>query len=166
MITMPPDPGRVRVATRDDAPALLAIARNYHEESDAGHFSEDKTLDLLRRAFTPTANDPVLIGVSGQGHVEGAVCIVVDTPELGESPFLEILWCHVLAEYRKNSAHARDLIAFARQWAAPPPIGIGLPLRMKVRVTHKTEGQARMLRRLFGEPQVQEWVIDSQTGGA
>lgn len=165
MITTTPDASRVRVATRDDAPALLAIARSYHDEHDDGPFSEEKTVDLLRRAFTPNANDPVLIGVAGEARVEGACCIVVDSPNLGESPFLEILWCHVLADYRKNSAHARDLIAFARQWAAPPPIGIGLPLRMKVRVTHKTEGQARMLRRLFGEPQVQEWVIDQQTGG-
>lgn len=160
MHIMTPDPTRVRIATRTDEADLLELCRMYHAETNEGAFSEDKALDIMRRAFTPTSNSPAIIGVAGENRIEGSICIEVATPPLSDAPFLQILWHFVRPESRK-SPYSKDLLAFAKSWAAPSPVGIGLTLRIDSLVNHRTEAQSKMYSRSLGEPVAQAWFYNA-----
>ena len=160
MITVAADPSRVRVATHRDEDELLALVRQCHAETGLGDIALDKVRGLLRRAFTPRCNDPVLIGVAGQKSIEGSICLVVDTPPLSDTPFLSAVWNYVLPAFRKSS-NAKDLIAFAAMQSQPAPIGIGLKLKMDIPATMRTEAQVRLYKRQLGDPVGYTWYCGS-----
>ena len=156
--------GRVRIATHADAEAVLSLCRMYHAEAGDGPFSDDKCRDIMRRAFTPAANAPAIIGVAGIKRVEGTICVEVASPPLSDAPYLQILWHFVRPESRKSS-YSKDLLAFAKSLAEPAPVGIGLPLRVDSVVNCRTEPQSRLYSRALGEPVVQAWRYGAVING-
>lgn len=156
MLNVAADAARVRIATRRDEDALLDLCKHEHAENGTGAFSPDKALMMIRRAFDPHRNDPAIIGVVGHETIEGGICLVVDAPWNAEEPYIDCVWQHVFSGYRRSS-HARDLIAFARRLSEPSPVGLGLPLRMRIVAGAKTEQQTRLYTREFGDPAAFIW---------
>lgn len=152
MIPIDADHSRVRVATRRDEDDLLELCRSNHAENGIGDFDEDKALMVIRRAFVSARNDPALIGVVGDGRVEGSLMLSVECPWYGNTPFLQCVWNFVYPPFRKSTTNTKDLLAWARRLSQPAPVGLGLPLWMGLVSTQKTEGQLRMYRRHLGEP--------------
>ena len=161
MITMEADATRVRVATRRDEDELMALCRRHHAESGVGDLNEDKVRSIMNRAFTPGRNDPGIIGVVGKSCIEGSICVVVEPMWYGDTPFLQEVWNFVAPEWRKATTNAKDLIAFAKRLAEPPPIGTGLKLWMGITSNHRTEAKMRLYRRQLGEPVGVTWLCGS-----
>lgn len=164
MITLEADPSRVRTATRRDEDELIALCRREHLETGGKGFSVERVRSIMHRAFFG-ANEPAVIGITGTARIEGSVGIIVEHPWNEDMPFLRVLWHYVLPEYRRETTHGRDMLAFAQRLSEPDPIGFGMPLVMQLPRHYKTEGQARLYRRHFGEPASQTWMCSASNAG-
>lgn len=153
------DHTKIRVASKDDAPALMTLCQTLHTEIGAGEFSPCKVEAVFNRAFAPRCNDPAIIAIAGEAKVEGSICMALSTPLLCEVPYLHVMWCFVLPEHRK-STHMRDLVAWAKRISMPPPIGTGLNVTFDLPVNKRTEAQARLLTRALGEPGGLAWTYN------
>lgn len=153
------DADNVRVAQPGDEAELLALVRQHHNENGLGTFSAEKVLSVLRRAFDPGRNDPAIVGVVGQGQIEGSIGMVVDQPWASETSILVVLWSYVLPPYRA-SGHLKDLTAFGQRMSEPWPNGLGIPLVFDANSSGRSEAVVRLYRRQLGAPAVMSWICE------
>lgn len=161
MIATEASASRIRVATRSDEAALISLCKLEHEEFGSGDFSLERVQTVMRRAFDPGVNDPVVIGIAGIIYVDGSIGIEVTSPWNADSPYLNVLWSYTVPAARKSTV-AKDLVAFAKRLTCPPPIGVGLQIRWNSVVNPRTEAYVRMLKRHVGEPVAYAWIYEDE----
>lgn len=111
----------VRAATRDDWPALLALARQGMEESPRhrGKFSARKTENLLRDSMgTLLVDGPGGAFVAEEeGRIVGVLLGCMGEHALCELKIAYEAAFYVLPAHRRGGEHARALIRAFERWA-------------------------------------------------
>lgn len=151
---------QVRSAEVGDEPELMDLCRLRHAECGLGAFSTEKVRAVIRRAFgAHGANNPSIIGVIGEGRVEGSIGLVFDEDWDSETPILRCLWNYVLPPYR-NSPNLRLLTEWGARLSHHGGAGLGIPMKIETITTRRTESQIRLYKRQLGEPVAITWMCE------
>jgi hypothetical protein len=135
----------VRIATRADADALMAVCRELHGENGLFAMDDEMVRGMLARAFDRRGG---IIGViEKDGRIEGSIYILISNFWYSRDNHLEELWSWVRPDCRKSD-HAVTLIEFAQTCAKE----LDLPLVIGVITNRRMAGKVRLYRRKLGYP--------------
>lgn len=146
---------RVRLATPQDAPALMRLCRALHDESGvrdgadkALPFSDARVMQMIERAVRGSRSDVVcaVIGPVG-GELEGSLLLELSQTWYSEAPVFRDIWNYVAPAHR-DGRHAEALFAFAKGLAG----AARMPLVMNVMSTRRQAAKVRWFRRKLGMP--------------
>lgn len=160
MIAPEADPNRVRVAGPADEEELLDLAQNLHLENAVYPISKPKVLSELRASLGSTdgRQQEGIIGVVGDGRIEGAAWLVYCQEWYTDAFCLAERFIHVLPEYRR-STHAKDLIAWAKRISERTA-----PLHIGILSNDRTEAKVRLYCKHLGKPAGAYWLYGATTG--
>lgn len=138
----------VRLATPDDYQEVCRLFLQDHSENGIFPIDYGKMNWLVGRLLRPDLIPPNdtgtrgLIGVIGNGVLEGIAAIVISIPWYSTQKCLNDLVTFVDPEYR-HSNHAKALL----EWMKEQSSITGLPLISGVITKEKTEGKVRLYQR-------------------
>jgi GNAT superfamily N-acetyltransferase len=138
----------VRVATKNDAHAIMKLALMIHEEIGVSALSPEK---VLQEVWPALCHDHGVVGAveNDQGEIVGAVMIRMVTLFYSDETILEERGLFLHPEYRTaKGGLARKLCEFCKQIADE----LNMPMRISVENDVRTKGKIRLFERQFGEP--------------
>lgn len=148
----------VRMATMADEEGIIAMLRLMHKEAgmrdrnnEPFPICEEKMRASVQRAIIPNRNDPSapqlccgVIGTSSQ--VEASICLGIAADWYSDVPYIGDLWSYVAPQFRRQTRHARTLIAFAKTLADT----LQMTLRLANVGVERIEAKDRFLERELG----------------
>jgi hypothetical protein len=140
-----PYKGPVRIADASYEGEIMRLAELIHKEN--GFFNMDRGMvrSMLYRAFDRQGG---IMGVIGTpNNVESMIYMLLSNFWYTADPHWEELWNYVAPEYR-HTTHCVEQIRFAK-WCS---IESKIPLLIGVISNKRTEGKARLYRRVLGDP--------------
>jgi hypothetical protein len=142
----------VRAATADDAPEIMRLLEMAKGEGALAELDLEAAWERLDVAFNKRGG---VIGVIGApGDLEAMLGLLICGPDAGVSLFWSTRRKH-LEEFvsyvrpdRRQTSHARTLVAFAKQCAD----ALKIPLVVKALANKDVAEKVRLYRRSFGLP--------------
>jgi GNAT superfamily N-acetyltransferase len=109
---------KVRFATIDDANAVLAVIRQFYEESrfHVYPFNADKVRQTIEQTIANPNATCILLAQTDAGGIAGFLAALVTAPRFTDVLVAQDHGFYVLPEHRGSSAALKLLIAF-RRWA-------------------------------------------------
>ncbi|MDE2096499.1 MAG: hypothetical protein KGL39_04575 [Patescibacteria group bacterium] len=129
----------VRVATPDDRDGVIDLCRMCHKEVGIFSLSDSKMVAIVD--FVLRGGDGV-IGVIGDGKIEGSICLRLASPIYSDDVFLDEVWNFVHPEFRQPG-RAKYLVRYAKQCADR----LAVPLFSSSVVSSETEAKHRLYDR-------------------
>ena len=135
----------VRLATPEDIPDIIRLAKMACEESDLYNYDERKVIDLIRLYFEGRGG---IIGVIGDRGENLSACLVLVMSDDWYSSDLNLheVALFVIPEKRKSD-YAKQLMSFAKKSAD----ALGVNLRIGVFHNEKTMAKIRLYQRQFSQ---------------
>jgi GNAT superfamily N-acetyltransferase len=142
---IPSNTERVRLATWEDAPEVMDICREVHEEIGIFDMSERKVREALDEAFFHRGG---IVGVIGDpGNIEGCIMLRIGQLWYTEGWHLQEMFSFVRPEYRR-SRNAIYLVDFAQKCAKE----LKLNLLIGILSDERTQAKIKLYERKIGRP--------------
>ena len=130
----------VRLATIDDADAIMTLLAVMHEENGLFEMDNDAVLDMVNNVLS--GKNGIIGVIDGKNGLEGAVCLVIDKLWYAKTWCLNDVFNFVAPQYRR-STRAKSLINFAKNYSDQ----VGIPLLMGIVSNVRTEAKIKLLER-------------------
>ncbi len=134
---------QVRIATPQDAPAVLQLCRQLEQENAVFPMNDDKVICKLNQAFN---RQLAICGVIGPpDQLRGSIFLEIGTSWYSDRFGLFELWNFVHPDHRRSN-YAKILIDFAKGCS----VRLNLPLQIGIFSTKRTEAKIRLYERRLG----------------
>ena len=134
---------RIRLATAEDADAMLRLAMGHASEMHFGTPSPRRIGEMARMTFE---RGKVLLSLDDDGTPVGQIALVIEQPVWSEDWMVSDMSFYVMPQHR-HRRHARGLLLAAKDYAKE----MGLPLLISL-WGKRIEGKARLMQRDLGVP--------------
>jgi ribosomal protein L30/L7E len=131
---------KVRLATPNDANAIMDLLALMHEENGLFEMDNDAVRDMVNNVLS--GKNGIIGVIDGENCLEAAVCLVIDKLWYAKNWCLNDVFNFVAPLFRR-STRAKSLIAFAKSYSDE----VNIPLMMGIVSNVRTEAKIKLLER-------------------